>query len=121
MTAVEARFGVSMCWRAMSLIARADVRRPWRRLLVHVGSTLAAMSATHAIFGVGVGVPLGLAVGRAVWRAVAEGAAVAGDPAVPARLLGTVGPAAIMAAVMMAVLPAGLALRRPPGLALRAE
>jgi hypothetical protein len=80
-----------------------------------------AMATTTAALALAAGVPLGLAVGRVVWFEVADGAGLAGDPAVPVALLLALAPAVVLLAVLVALVPAARAARLSPAQVLRAE
>lgn len=90
--------------------ASGDVRR-----------AVTAQSATLVAGGLLLGLPLGVVMGRTVWRAVAEGLGVVSSPTVPLGLLAAVVPAAILAGVGVAWLPARAARRGVAMDALRAE
>ena len=82
---------------------------------------LGAQSMTLVAGGLLVGVPIGLAVGRTAWKVVADGIGVRpeANPAVGALLAVTV--AALLASVVLAVLPGRTASRRNIVDALRVE
>jgi putative ABC transport system permease protein len=68
-----------------------------------------------------IGLPVGIAVGRLVWTAFTRQLGTAADPVTPSvRLLLTI-PAAILLANLIAAIPAVIAGRMKPALALRAE
>jgi ABC-type lipoprotein release transport system permease subunit len=84
------------------------------------GSVVTAALTITAI-GLVFGVPLGFALGRLVWTAVAGATGVAGDPAVPWLGLVVVVPAALLAALAVAIVPGRRASRLAPAVVLRTE
>jgi hypothetical protein len=68
-----------------------------------------------------VGIPLGLAAGRLSWAAFARNLGVVPDLRLPVTALLVIIPAAALGAAVIALAPAFLAARRPPGPALSAE
>jgi hypothetical protein len=96
-------------WRALGFVP-PQVRRSvlWQSALV----TLVA---------VGVGVPLGLYVGQVAWRLAVQNVGVVDDPTLPVLPAALALPAALMAAVVLALVPAWLAARGEPARDLHAE
>jgi ABC-type lipoprotein release transport system permease subunit len=82
-----------------------------------VRATLAGMAGATVVPALVVGVPLGLGAARVLWWRVATATGVAGDVAVPPRLLWIV-PAVLFGALLLSVVPAGRAARTPPAVAL---
>ncbi|HET6257497.1 MAG TPA: ABC transporter permease [Pseudonocardia sp.] len=83
-----------------------------------VRATLAVMAGATVVPALVVGVPLGLGAARVLWWQVATATGVAGDVAVPPRLLWIV-PAVLFGALLLSVVPAGRAARTPPAVALQ--
>jgi predicted lysophospholipase L1 biosynthesis ABC-type transport system permease subunit len=84
----------------------------------------AAATAWHAFAVAGVslllGVPIGAAVGRVVWNAFARHLGVDATAVTPWAAIALVVPAALVLAVLVAVVPALMARRTRPAIALRA-
>jgi len=95
--------------RAFGFVAR-DVRR-----------TITTQAVTLVAVGLLAGIPLGLVAGRVAWQLVAGSLGVASDPTLPGLALVALVPAAALAAVLLAGLPARAAARIGAGQALRAE
>jgi hypothetical protein len=113
---------------AHALVLTARRRSPDLAVLRVIGLTprqvaavMGVMAATIAVIGVLLGPVLGLAVGRVVWAEVAAAVGVAGDLAMPWWVLALVAPVALVASVLVAVLPARRAARLSPARVLRAE
>ncbi|GAA4883472.1 FtsX-like permease family protein [Pseudonocardia benzenivorans] len=83
-----------------------------------VRSTLAVMAAATVVPALVVGVPLGLGAARVLWWQLATATGVAGDLAVPWRLLLVVVPAVLAGALLLSLAPATRAARTPPAVAL---
>ncbi|GAY08629.1 FtsX-like permease family protein [Pseudonocardia sp. N23] len=83
-----------------------------------VRATLAVMAATTVLPALVVGVPLGLGAARVLWWQLATATGVAGDLAVPGRLLFVIVPAVLVAALLLSLAPAARAARTPPAVAL---
>ena len=84
----------------------------------------AAATAWHAFAVAGVslllGVPIGAAVGRVVWNAFARHLGVDATAVIPWVAIALVVPAALVLAVLVAMVPALMARRTRPAVALRA-
>jgi len=78
-------------------------------------------AATAATVGIAVGVPLGLATGRAIWRVFAREVGVVPVTVLPGWLLGALGGGFLVAALVIAVVPALTAARARASAVLRAE
>ena len=96
------------------LRALGMTRREARRVVIVQATVL-------ALIGLAFGVPLGLALGRSVWRAVAAYTPLEYVPPSPVGALLMVGPAAVIAAIALAVWPAQRAARLQIAAVLRAE
>ena len=86
-----------------------------------LGATVAVQATTFATVALLVGVPLGVAAGRTVWRVVAESISSAAAPATPMAMLGLIALATLLAANLIAALPARAAARTRPATVLRSE
>jgi hypothetical protein len=78
-------------------------------------------AATAATVGIAVGVPLGLATGRAIWRSFAREVGVVPVTVFPGWLIGALGGGFLVAALVIAVVPALTAARARASAVLRAE
>jgi ABC-type antimicrobial peptide transport system permease subunit len=78
-------------------------------------------AATAATVGIVVGVPLGMATGRAIWRAFAREVGVVPATVFPAWLIAVLGGGFLVAALVVAVVPALTAARARAYAVLRAE
>jgi hypothetical protein len=74
-----------------------------------------------AVVALGFGLPLGLALGRLLWRVVADSTPLLLVPPAPTGTLLLIGPAALLAAGLLAAWPARLAAQLRPAQVLRAE
>ncbi|ODU03183.1 MAG: hypothetical protein ABS81_15185 [Pseudonocardia sp. SCN 72-86] len=83
-----------------------------------VRATLAVMAATTVLPALVVGVPLGLGAARVLWWQLATATGVAGDLAVPGRLLVVIVPAVLAGALLLSLAPAARSARTPPAVAL---
>ncbi|RTL65689.1 MAG: ABC transporter permease [Pseudonocardiaceae bacterium] len=83
-----------------------------------VRATLAVMAATTVLPALVIGVPLGLGAARVLWWQLATATGVAGDLAVPGRLLIVIVPAVLAGALLLSLAPAARAARTPPAVAL---
>jgi hypothetical protein len=108
-TAVRRRSRDLAVLRALGMTRRAA------RCVVMVQATVLA------VVGLGFGVPLGLAVGRSVWRVVADYTPLQYVSPMPMGTLLLLGPAALVAANVLAAWPAQRAARLRIADALRAE
>lgn len=86
-----------------------------------VSRAVAWQATTIAAIAILVGIPLGIAAGRWIWTTFANQLGVVPETVVPAFPTLLVIPAALIAANLIAALPARLAARTRPALALRAE
>lgn len=86
-----------------------------------VRASVAWQATALALVGLGLGVPFGLALGNVVWRTVAEDVGIATVTTVPVIALVLMVPAALLAVVLVAFLPARSAARTIPAVALRSD
>src|SRR5215471_2306879 len=86
-----------------------------------VAAVVSWQATVVALVGIAAGVPLGIAVGRIAWRLFATNFGVVPVPVVPAALLAALACGVLVAANVLAVLPAWLAARSRPAQLLRAE
>jgi ABC-type lipoprotein release transport system permease subunit len=86
-----------------------------------IALTVSWQTTTVAIIGIVVGVPLGVAVGRLVWHAFATNLGVFAGPVTTAWVIVAVAVAALVAANLLAVVPAVIAARSPAATLLKAE
>lgn len=86
-----------------------------------VAAAVCWQATTVALAGIAVGVPAGVAVGRLLWRVFATNFGVVPVPVVPPLLVGLLAAGVVVAANVLAVVPALLATRVHPGQLLRAE
>ena len=86
-----------------------------------LGEILFWQASTVAVAGLLAGVPLGLVAGHAIWRAFAANLGVVGVVVLPAGVIALLGAGVLVAANLLAVLPALAAGRSPAGPALRSE
>jgi FtsX-like permease family len=86
-----------------------------------VVATVAWQATTYAALGLVVGLPLGVAAGRWLWNLFAQQISVVPEPVTPVPFVLLVVPLAVLLANVVAVIPAFLATRVRPALALRAE
>jgi ABC-type antimicrobial peptide transport system permease subunit len=113
---------------AIALTAAVRRRRRDLALLKALGFTRRQLSATVAwqatsttIVGLLVGVPLGVVFGRVLWVQFAGQLDVLAEPSVPLTAIGIVAAVALVAANILAALPARYARAVAPSLVLRAE
>ena len=78
-------------------------------------------AATVAVAGIVVGVPLGLVAGRVIWRVFALDAGVVAVPVLPGWLIAALAAGVVLAAIVIAIVPAVAAARSRAGQALRTE
>lgn len=83
-----------------------------------VRATLAVMALATVLPALAVGVPLGVAAARVLWWQVATSTGVGGDVAVPVPALLVIGPAMVVLALLLALVPALRTARTPPAAAL---
>ena len=86
-----------------------------------VAAAVCWQATTVALAGIAVGVPAGVAAGRLLWRVFATNFGVVPVPVVPPMLVGLLAAGVLVAANVLAVVPALLAARVQPGQLLRAE
>jgi hypothetical protein len=86
-----------------------------------VAAVVSWQATVVALVGIAAGVPLGIAAGRIAWRLFATNFGVVPVPVVPAALLAALACGVLVAANVLAVLPAWLAARSRPAQLLRAE
>jgi ABC-type lipoprotein release transport system permease subunit len=111
-----------------ALVTTAHRRRSELALLKTLGferrqvrATLAWQATTLATVGIAVGLPLGVLLGTLVWRRVADSLGISPTTAVPVVALVLTVPCVIAVANVVAFLPARVAARTWPAVALRAE
>ena len=78
-------------------------------------------ATTVAVIAIAAGIPLGIAAGRAIWRAFAISLGVVPVPVVQAWLIVALAAGALLAANVLAAVPAMSAARSRPGHLLRTE
>ena len=86
-----------------------------------VSAAIAWQATVVALIAVVVGVPLGIAAGRWGWQAFAARLGVPGRPVTPVAATVVVAVFALLVAFVTALVPARVAGRTPPAVALRAE
>jgi predicted lysophospholipase L1 biosynthesis ABC-type transport system permease subunit len=86
-----------------------------------VVGTIAWQATTTTLVGIIVGVPAGLVVGSWVWRRLASSLGTGPDVSVPLVVLGGVAAAALLAAYLIALVPARYASHLRPADVLRTE
>jgi hypothetical protein len=86
-----------------------------------VSAAIAWQATVVAALGVVIGVPLGVALGRWGWQAFAHQLGVPDAPVTPLLAMLAVAVLAVVAAFLTALIPARVAGRTPPAVALRAE
>jgi ABC-type antimicrobial peptide transport system permease subunit len=86
-----------------------------------IAYTVSWQTTTVAIIGIVIGVPLGVAAGRLVWHAFATNLGVFPGPVTTAWGIVTVVAAALVAANLLAAVPAIVAARSPAATLLKAE
>jgi len=113
---------------AVALTAAVRRRRRDLALLKALGFTRRQLSATVAwqatstmVVGLLVGVPLGVVLGRVLWVQFAGQLDVLAEPSAPLTAIAVVAAVALVAANILAALPARYARAVPPSLVLRAE
>lgn len=84
-----------------------------------LGGAVAWQATTIALVALVVGMPLGLAVGRTIWRLVMDSIGLQIGPSVPTGLLAVVALVTVLAANLIAGLPARSAARTHPAEILR--
>jgi len=115
---------------ALGITLLTSVRRHRRDLAVlktigfvrpQVSATVAWQAATLAVGAVVIGIPCGVALGRWTWRMVASNAGSVSPPVVPVGLVLAVIPATLALAILLATRPAWAAGRVQPARVLKAE
>jgi ABC-type antimicrobial peptide transport system permease subunit len=86
-----------------------------------LSATVAWQATSTTIVGLLAGVPLGVVLGRLLWVQFAGQLDVLAEPSVPLTAIIVVAAAALLAANVLAALPARYARALPPSLVLRAE
>jgi hypothetical protein len=86
-----------------------------------VSLTVVWQASTLAVLALAIGVPVGVAAGRWAWLAVADQVGVVPEPVVPVHLLAVVAAATVLAANLVAAVPAWMAARTHPATVLRTE
>jgi len=86
-----------------------------------VRSAVGWQATVFVAVALAISIPLGIVVGRWTWRLIAGYGGFAGEPKVPALEIGAVALVALVAAALLATLPARAAARTPPALVLRTE
>ena len=106
-------------------VARRRTETGLLRALGMVRRQLAAIvfwqATTVAVVAIAAGIPLGIAAGRAIWRAFAISLGVVPVPVVQAWLIVALAAGALLAANVLAAVPAMSAARSRPGPLLRTE
>jgi hypothetical protein len=106
-------------------VARRRTETGLLRALGMVGRQLAAIvfwqATTVAVIAIAAGIPIGIAAGRAIWRAFAISLGVVPVPVVEAWLIVALAAGALLAANVLAAVPAMSAARSRPGPLLRTE
>jgi hypothetical protein len=83
--------------------------------------TVTWQAVTVGLVGVAVGVPVGIVAGHAAWLAFATYVGAVPESVVPAGQLAVIGAAVLLVGIALAVIPAGLASRVRPAVALREQ
>lgn len=86
-----------------------------------VSAVVAWQATTFAAVAAVIGLPLGLVSGRLAWRALSDQLGIVPDVATPVLAVLLAGPATVLVAVVMALVPGWLAGRVRPAVALRTE
>jgi ABC-type lipoprotein release transport system permease subunit len=86
-----------------------------------LAATIHWQASTVASVGLLVGIPVGLVVGGLAWRGFTARLGVAADPVVPVFALAMIVPGALLVANLLAAVPARVAARTRPAIALRSE
>jgi hypothetical protein len=106
-------------------VARRQQESGLLKALGFIRGQLAAIvfwqAATAATAGIAVGVPLGLVTGRVIWRAFAREVGVVPVTVLPGWLIGALSGGFLVAALVIAVVPALTATRARASAVLRAE
>jgi ABC-type lipoprotein release transport system permease subunit len=86
-----------------------------------VSAAIAWQATVVAALAILIGVPLGIALGRWGWKVFAHRLGVPDTPVTPLLAIVAVAVLAVVVAFVTALIPARLAGRTPPAVALRAE
>ncbi len=86
-----------------------------------VGAVVSWQATAVALVGIGAGLPLGIAAGRLTWRVFASEVGAVPVTVVPVTALAALAGGVLVAANLLAVIPAWLAARSRPAQLLRAE
>ena len=86
-----------------------------------VAGTVAGQATTLAVIALAVGIPLGTIIGRVAWSRFAAAQGISSAPTVDVGAIALFVPAIILAALVVAAIPAWLAARVSPATALRGE
>ena len=86
-----------------------------------VFAAVAWQATTFAAAAALIGLPVGIALGRMAWLALAHQLGIVPDVSTPVVGVVLVGPAMVLIANLIALVPGWLAGRVPPAVALRAE
>jgi hypothetical protein len=84
-----------------------------------VAAAVCWQSTTIALIGIVLGVPIGIALGRVIWRAFASNLGVVPVEIAPVRLVFLLAAGALVVGILLALVPATLASRTRPAVALR--
>ena len=126
-------FSVLFVLAGLAMLAHAlltSIRRRRRELALmmvlgfsrgQIVASVAWQATTIAVVGLAVGLPLGAALARFGWNVFATDLAVLPRPVIPVWQLAVMVPATLVLANLVAALPASLAARTRPAVALRAE
>jgi putative ABC transport system permease protein len=86
-----------------------------------VSAAIAWQAAVVAVIAVVGGVSLGVLAGRRTWQAFAQRLGVPDQTVTPVLAIAAVAGIAVIVAILTAAIPARVAARTPPAVALRAE
>jgi ABC-type lipoprotein release transport system permease subunit len=86
-----------------------------------IAGTIVGQAITLAVIALAVGIPLGVIIGRAAWSWFAAEQGISSAPTVDGVAIALFVPAVILAAVIIAAIPARIAAHVSPAVALRAE
>ena len=86
-----------------------------------VSAAVAWQATTFAAVAALIGLPIGVALGRVAWLALADQLGIVPDVATPLLGVLLVGPATVLIANLIALVPGWLAGRVPPAVVLRTE
>jgi ABC-type lipoprotein release transport system permease subunit len=97
-------------------VLRALGLTPWQARMV-----VLTHGGVHAVIGLAAGIPLGIVAGRLLWRVVAGFTPLAYQPPLAVWPLALIGPATLLAALLLAMWPGHRAARLRPAQVLRTE